>query len=1512
MMKKVVKRSTAASLTFSLVLGLLIPLLGFILPTTSPVHAATWWNEDWHYRKVVTIDHVASEDNVYYQLTIDTSASSKYKGDCSDLRFLTTSGQNIPYHIVSGCGTATTLVQLLFTNLPAGSQDIYVYYGNPQASTVNIVEAFNNPASGVTVNAISNESPSIGPVGRWKFDEGYGSTAKSSASQPSDASLTNTTWMPEESCPSGKCLAFNGSSSRVVTTDGGAFDMTQKFTLSAWINPHALPPSTYNATSGNFNIFARQVWGDKQGYRLFIIGGGSSRIAFDVGNGTTLQSYYISPALTDATIHQWYYVVATFDSGQIRMYLNGKLMTSATSPVTSVLSATQTLTIGRHSAGGEYFNGFIDDPKVYDYARSLQQVQQDYAAGMQQMSAQQGNLANGLVGYWKMDETSWNGSAGEVKDASGSGNNGTAVNGVATSATSKFGMGASFDGNDDYVDLGTPASMTSRTYVIWSRPSTGASATGRDGLIGGNGSTRLDYGNGTGTTSYNGFIALTSGSPAYVELASNLTSINTWTHVALTIDDRQGAAALYVNGIKVSTQTWDTNVRNVVASSTQYLGRRSSLAQFNGSMDEARIYNRALSANEVSQLYNFAPKPIAYYSFEEAGGASAIDRSGNNLHATWAGSGTKYNPQGKYGAAGIQNAGSAYAGLVTSDNSLLDGQNGLTYGLWLKRDGASANQWPVILGAANPHIGYGLRSLDYGNNIAFEYATGVYDGNSWTNVNCSANLPVGTWKYFSITYDGSNLNFYQDGIRCSSASGVTLNPTYPNMFYLGAGGSGWQGMMDDVVIYNYARNQQQVLQDMQASQPESRKPLSYWKFDENNSTTAKDSGLAKIDGVITGCSWTSQAQQQSGLNCNGGGHVTIGTNAVYNSSSIAISMWLKTGTINSGNYFNNIIFGKESYPTSGFRMGISNAGLVKFWTNQSGGNLNLDSSAINDGQWHQIVVSYDGATGRAAVYTDGKRTSLANSGIYIPSTSSLVINGGIGGTSYSNSSIDEVKWYNQPLTDSEIAIDYNQSSGQKVGAVSTTPTIAQSGATASKPVSSTGSQYCVPGDSSACPSPIAEYGFEEGSGGSLKDTSGNSQTATWSGSGSRYASGKQGKAGIFNGSNDYASATSTSTLNPGSVSLSTWVKLDAVNGTYRTFVGKWRPGVSQQYLLQIDTDNKFTFWTGDGGGGGSRLASTTIPVAGRWYHLEGTQTGTTKNLYINGILEASTTSAVSLGSSSIPLSIGSKQDGSGTYFEFLNGQLDSIRLYNYARTPAQVAWDYNYGKPLAHYKMDECQGSRINDSSGNNLFGTLNLGLAGTTTVGNCQSTGSAWGNGATGQFGSSLSFDGIDDVVTVSHSSSLNLYNQFSLSAWIKPNSLSGIQGIIAKRTTNVASPYVFQTVNSGYRINYYDQTNTWRSLNNDASLGCQLNTTSWQHLFMSFDYSAGSLKIYRNSKLCGSTSITSPGITSNNQDLSLGRDPAYLYFNGFIDDVMIFNYALTSEQVKTLYNNGAVRWGQ
>ena len=184
-----------------------------------------------------------------------------------------------------------------------------------------------------------------------------------------------------------------------------------------------------------------------------------------------------------APLNKWTHVEIVRSGTNLSFYINGKL--DITSTVTAPTVSAGQLAIGRTNnvAVPQDYTGFLDDLKIYSYARTAAQIKADYSSrgSVKGVSAQIGgsdtnqNLSNGLVGYWKMDESSGAGST--LADSSGNGNSGTAVlwgggNTATDSAhvVGKFGNGFSFDGGDDYVSspAGINVAVSNQfSYSFW-------------------------------------------------------------------------------------------------------------------------------------------------------------------------------------------------------------------------------------------------------------------------------------------------------------------------------------------------------------------------------------------------------------------------------------------------------------------------------------------------------------------------------------------------------------------------------------------------------------------------------------------------------------------------------------------------------------------------------------------------------------------------------------------------------------------------------------------------------------------------------------------------------------------------------------------------------------------------------------------------------------------------------------------------------------------------------------
>jgi len=217
--------------------------------------------------------------------------------------------------------------------------------------------------------------------------------------------------------------------------------------------------------------------------------------------------------------------------------------------------------------------------------------------------------ATGEVAIWHFDE----GAGITMLDSSGNNNVGTLINGpVWTSG--KLGNALQFDGVNDYVDVGNGESLKLQDFTIemWLKPTGGINEEALFGNVG-----FLNYGIAlySGWLDYSNFIFTNGYGTGYETWAAiNLSNDSgQWVHLAITRVNK--VATVYKNGTATSTHTF-TNNTDWSSSGNFYIGQAGSSSRYNfgGSIDEVRIYNRALSLNEISIQYNNQSIPSDFYS----------------------------------------------------------------------------------------------------------------------------------------------------------------------------------------------------------------------------------------------------------------------------------------------------------------------------------------------------------------------------------------------------------------------------------------------------------------------------------------------------------------------------------------------------------------------------------------------------------------------------------------------------------------------------------------------------------------------------------------------------------------------------------------------------------------------------------------------------------------------------------------------------------------------------------
>jgi chitodextrinase len=197
---------------------------------------------------------------------------------------------------------------------------------------------------------------------------------------------------------------------------------------------------------------------------------------------------------------------------------------------------------------------------------------------------------------------------------------------------------------------------------------------------------------------------------------------------------------------------------------------------------------------------------------------------------------------------------------------------------------------------------------------------------------------------------------------------------------------------------------------------------------------------------------------------------------------------------------------------------------------------------------------------------------------------------------------------------------------------------------------------------------VAAYAFNEGTGTTVADASGNGNNgtianATWS------AAGKFGKALSFNGTNARVNINDSTSLRlTTGMTLEAWVQPTAVTSAWRDVIYK---GNDNYYLSATTTTNKVPAGGGIVNGSYVESYGTASLAANAWTYLAATYDGATMRLYVNGTQVATKAGAGSLATSSNQLQIG----GDSIFGQYFSGTIDEVRIYNGALTAAQIQTD---------------------------------------------------------------------------------------------------------------------------------------------------------------------------------------------------------------------------------------------
>lgn len=421
------------------------------------------------------------------------------------------------------------------------------------------------------------------------------------------------------------------------------------------------------------------------------------------------------------------------------------------------------------------------------------------------------NAGRAPAAHWKMDE----GQGGTAADVSG------AHPATLHGATWTSGRtGGAIRLADAYAQTSGPIVDTTRNFTVaaWAR----LTATDGDATLitqegSATGAFALQYVKADDRWALTMTEADADSAPAVRALSSAAPRVGEWTHLVGVYDAAAGRITLYVNGRREGTAavitTW-----NATGPLTIGRGKVAGAASDNwpGDVDEVRVYDRALFADEVADLVHSAATLVGHWKLDEESGTTAADSSGRATAATLSGAASW-----TYGWLDGALALDGVDGHAQTGGPVADTRNSFTVTAWTQLDHLPTADTTAVAQAGDRAAGFQLGFDQEQGRWVFGMATADTDAASVVRTRSDAIPTPLEWTHLAGVYDAlaGQLRIYVNG-RLASSTVVdhvsTWNATGPLQLGRtkaeGAFTGYWPGAVDDVRVYDSALSAEQIAQ----------------------------------------------------------------------------------------------------------------------------------------------------------------------------------------------------------------------------------------------------------------------------------------------------------------------------------------------------------------------------------------------------------------------------------------------------------------------------------------------------------------------------------------------------------------------------------------------------------------------------------------------------------------------------------------------------------------------------
>jgi hypothetical protein len=541
-----------------------------------------------------------------------------------------------------------------------------------------------------------------------------------------------------------------------------------------------------------------------------------------------------------------------------------------------------------------------------------------------------------------------------------------------------------------------------------------------------------------------------------------------WIHVAATVTKSTNTAAVYVNGLRVSTTSiayannTGTNLRIGAGTNestpSQYLSNGSRL-------DDFRFYNTVLTNNQILEFYNTSltdGNVIVLYKFNDSSTGMLLDSSGNGYTLTTFNNPTFDSVNYMIDNGSIYfNGNSQYAELPSSVNpyNIWNG-NGISFTCWFRMSTSSGN-WSKIFDisdgtvGSNPSNWISIGRNGTNNYIYFEIGVSGTGYGTKSNGTTTAVIVDNNWHHIVWTISITGVwSIYIDSVYINP----NITRAIPNIIWTkrwlgrsGFSGDGWYvGNIDDFRIYNKVLNQTMVNVLYTGYYSKYFTNLIAWyKFEDSVILMLQDSSASAYTLINTGSATLDTTVYRKGYSSiyfNGTNQyveMPSGVNpyTIWNQKGISFSIWFKipTSTATTSRIFS---FGDGSIGGSSvnslFCAKNSTANTLYFESRTNGVSSSFTTTnTYIDNTWHHMVLIIN-TSGNWTLYMDNVSITTNFTNKPIPNanwTKRYIARSESDSALYTTGNIDDFRIFNKVLDATEVRLLYYYEASQNIGSV---------------------------------------------------------------------------------------------------------------------------------------------------------------------------------------------------------------------------------------------------------------------------------------------------------------------------------------------------------------------------------------------------------------------------------------------------------------------------------------------